>query len=83
MNTVLSELPNNIVRHSLMANYAVPFAIKCFYETESYEACMREILSHYGDTDTICAIAGGLCVAFYGTTGMNTQEILEADLHKI
>ena len=83
MNTELHTISNNIVRNSLMANYAVPFAIKCFYQTGCYEDCMSEILTHYGDTDTICAIAGGLCVAFYGTTGMDTQAILDADLHKI
>lgn len=83
MNTALNDMPNNVTRHSLMANYAVPFAIKCFYQTSCYEDCMSEILAHYGDTDTLCAIAGGLCVAFYGTTGMNNQTILDADLHKI
>lgn len=83
MNTELNTIPNDVVRCSLMANYAVPFAVKCFYQTGCYEDCMSEILTHYGDTDTICAIAGGLCVAFYGTTGMDNQAILDADLHKI
>lgn len=72
----LNTLSNNPSRQSLFANYAVPFAIKCFLETESYEECMREILSHYGDADTICAIAGGLCVAYYGTTGLDNEQIL-------
>lgn len=83
MHTNLNDISNEISKRSLFSNYAVPFAIKCFTETDNYEACMREILSHYGDTDTICAIAGGLCVAFYGTTGMNTQSIIDADWHKI
>ena len=83
MNTELNDIPNAVVRNSLMANYAVPFAIKCFYQTSCFEDCMSEILAHYGDTDTICAIAGGLCVAFYGTTGMDNRAILDADLHKV
>ena len=83
MNTELHTMSNEISRASLMANYAVPFVIKCFYQTACYEDCMSEILAHYGDTDTLCAIAGGLCVAFYGTTGMDAQAILEADLRKI
>ncbi len=83
MNQELQDIPNAISRQSLMANYAVPFAIKCFYQTGCYEDCMSEILTHYGDTDTICAIAGGLCVAFYGTTGMDNQAILDADWRKV
>lgn len=83
MNTPLNDIPNDVSRRSLMANYAVPFAVKCFYQTSCYEDCMSEILAHYGDTDTICAIAGGLCVAFYGTTGMDNQAILDADWHKV
>lgn len=83
MRTELHTMSNEITRHSLMANYAVPFAIKCFYQTACYEDCMSEIISHYGDTDTLCTIAGGLCVAFYGTTGMDTQAILDSDFRKI
>lgn len=72
----LSDYSNDMNRQTIYVNNAVPFAIKCFLETEDYESCMREILSHFGDTDTICAIAGGLCVAYYGTTGMDNEKIL-------
>lgn len=83
-NQPLDELSNAMTRQTLYANNAVPFAIKCFLETESYEDCMREILSHYGDTDTICAIAGPLCVAYYGETGFDNLKILkDAQVDKI
>lgn len=72
----LNQLSNRESRASLFVNYAVPFAIKCFLETSDYEECMREILRHYGDADTICAIAGALCVAYYGETGLNDEEII-------
>lgn len=72
-----------VSRASLFANYAVPFAIRCWYETTDYETCMRKILSYYGDTDTICAIAAGLCLAYYGTTGLNVAHLLALDTHKI
>ena len=62
---------------SLYANYAVPYAIDCFITTTSYEKCMRKILSNFGDADTICAIAAGLCYTFYEETGFNTDEILK------
>lgn len=77
LDTDLSTLSNEESKVSLFANYAIPYAIKCFYETESYEDCMREILSHFGDTDTICAIAGGLCFAYYETTNMPIEQILQ------
>lgn len=82
MSTDLDDIPNTPVRNSLFANYAVPFVISCFMFTDSYETCMREILSHYGDADTLCAIAGGLCVAYYGITDMSVEEILKADMKK-
>lgn len=72
-----------ISRASLFANYAVPFAIRCWYETTDFISCMRKILSYYGDTDTICAIAASLCFAYYGTTGFNVQHTLELDMHKV
>lgn len=62
---------------SLYVNYAVPYAIDCFNKTNSYEDCMRKILSNFGDTDTICAIAAGLCFAFYNETGFNMEAILK------
>jgi ADP-ribosylglycohydrolase len=76
LNTNLKTLSNEQSKISLFVNYAVPFAIKCFHQTNSYEECMREILSHFGDTDTICAIAGGLCYAYYGETEFNTNTTL-------
>ena len=83
MDLELNMISNDLSKASLYANYAVPFAIKCFYRTSCYEDCMSEIITHYGDTDTICAIAGGLCVAFYGTTGMDNDAILKADIRRI
>lgn len=44
---------------------SVPFAIKCFLETNSFEECMRLICSVKCDTDTIGAIAGSICESFY------------------
>ena len=80
MSTRLEDIPNTTTRNSLFANYAVPFVVSCFMFTDSYEACMREILSHYGDTDTLCAIAGGLCAAYYGILDMSVEDILAADM---
>ena len=61
----------------MFANYAVPFAIKCFLETNSYEECMREILKHFCDTDTICAIAGGFCYIYYNEINWLPKKDME------
>ena len=63
-------------RNTLFCSYIVPYVVKCFYGTNSYEECMRELLSHFGDTDTLCAVAGGLCYAYYDTTGLDMKNIL-------
>ena len=72
----ISKIWSDFSRSTLYTNVAVPYAIKCFLETNSYVECMRSVLSRTGDTDTICAIAGGLCVAYYGETGLNNEEII-------
>lgn len=46
---------------------SVPIAIRCFYESSSFEECMRMINSLCCDTDTIGAIAGAICESYYGS----------------
>ena len=75
IDTDLSTVSNEIAKTSIFCNYAVPFAIKCFIETHSYKECMAEILKHYGDTDTICAIAGGICFAYYENINLSANDM--------
>lgn len=44
----------------------VPQAMVAFLESTDFESCMRLGVSLGGDTDTLCAIAGGIAEAFYG-----------------
>jgi type I restriction enzyme M protein len=44
----------------------VPQAIECFLESESFEDAIRIGVSLGGDTDTMCAITGGIAEAYYG-----------------
>lgn len=44
----------------------VPQAIWCFLNSESFEDVLRVAVSIGGDTDTLCAIAGGIAGAYYG-----------------
>jgi ADP-ribosylglycohydrolase len=75
LDTNLGEVSNKISKTSMYANYAVPFAIKCFLETNSCEECIREVLRHFCDTDTICAISGGLAYVFYGNINLPEEDI--------
>ncbi len=43
----------------------VPLAITAFLESNSYEDTIGKALMFGGDTDTICALAGGIAQAYY------------------
>ena len=72
----LSEMNFEKNRNTLFCSFVVPYIVKAFHETSSYDECMRQFLSHFGDSDTMCAVAGGLCYAFYGETGYDVDNIL-------
>lgn len=44
---------------------SVPQALRCFYESTSYEDCIRRCIWLGGDTDTTAAIAGSIAYACY------------------
>lgn len=44
----------------------VPYAVEAFLESESFEDCIRSIVSIGGDTDTLGAIGGAIAEAYYG-----------------
>mgnify|MGYP002859577185 CR=1 FL=1 len=48
---------------------SVPVAIRCFLESENYESFLRNVISLYCDTDTLCAIGGCIAEEYYGGTG--------------
>ena len=45
---------------------SVPQAMQCFFEAESFEDTIRNVVSIGGDSDTLAAIAGGVAEAYYG-----------------
>lgn len=47
---------------------SVPVAIRCVYEADSYEEFLRNVLSLQCDTDTICAIGGGIAEELFNGT---------------
>ena len=66
---------------------SVPVAIRCFLESEDYEGFIRNVLSLPCDTDTLCAIGGGVAEEFYHGTGFDEDALLrkylDDNLYKI
>ena len=44
----------------------LPYALECFFESTSFEDCLRNCISIGGDSDTIAAIACSIAEAYYG-----------------
>lgn len=55
---------------------SVPVAIRCFLDSEDYESFIRNVLSMHCDTDTLCAIGGGIAEEFYHGTGFDEDKLL-------
>lgn len=56
---------------------SVPVAMRCFYESDSYESFLRNVFRLECDSDTLACIGGGVAEEFYHGTGMNDDELLE------
>lgn len=69
-------LGNEVSKNSMFCNYAVPFVIKCFCKTRSYEECLYTILDGFGDSDTLCAMASGLCYAYYKAAPFELDAVM-------
>ena len=64
----------------------VPQAIYCFLISNNFEDCIRTAVSIGGDTDTICAIVGGIAEAYYGVPKEIKEKIykyLDKNLLKV
>lgn len=74
------ELSLNSIREKYFWNDtcqgSVPVAIRCFYESESYEDFLRTAISLCGDSDTICTIGGCIAEEYYQGTGFDNTSIL-------
>lgn len=56
---------------------SVPVAIRCFLDSEDYESFIRNVLSLPCDTDTLCAISGGIAEEYYHGTGFDEDKLLK------
>lgn len=55
---------------------SVPVAIRCFLDSENYESFLRNVLSLRCDSDTLCAIGGGIAEEYYKGTGFDNDVLL-------
>lgn len=63
-------------RWDMTCQCSVPVAVRCFLDSENYESFLRNVLSIDCDTDTLCAIGGGIAEEYYGGTGFNDRDLL-------
>lgn len=77
----------DIYKWDVSCQGSVPAAVRCFLESEDYESFLRNVLSLPCDTDTLCAIGGGIVEEFYHDTGFNEEGLLrrylDDDLYEI
>lgn len=96
-NYVLNKYPNDKYKFSinksldyLQKEYSwditcmtsVPVAIRCFYESSSYESFIRNVFSLDCDCDTLCAIGGGIAEEYYKNTNLDDESILKTFLDR-
>ena len=85
MNFKLSDIRDNYT-YDISCQGTVPYALQAFFESESFEDAIRNAVSIGGDTDTICAITGGIAEAYYGVPDelrMKALSYLDDTLIKI
>jgi len=77
----LKEL-KKIYKWDVTCQGSVPVAVRCFLDSDNYESFIRNVLSMRCDTDTLCAIGGGIAEEFYNGTGFDNEFILKKYLDK-
>lgn len=63
-------------KFDVTAKGTMPLALRCFFESEDWESCIRNVYSVRCDTDTVGCIAGAIADAFYGGTGLDEDALL-------
>lgn len=79
IDTPVEEL-RKTMRYDETCQICVPIAIRSFLESENYDSCLRNVYSIDCDTDSVCAIAGGIAESFYKNTEYDSDGILRDKL---
>lgn len=75
----LNEIRNPIppMKSDATCQFSIPASVICFYNSDSYESTINNVLSFRGDTDTIGAIAGAIAAAYYGVPEIVMETVKE------
>lgn len=77
----LNEL-ERIYRWNSTCMGSVATAMRCFYESDSYESFLRNVFRLNCDSDTLAAIGGAVAEEYYGGTGLDEDGILKRYLDR-
>ena len=77
----LNEL-ERIYRWNATCMGSVATAMRCFYESDSYESFLRNVFRLNCDSDTLAAIGGAVAEEYYGGTGLDEDGILKRYLDR-
>lgn len=72
-----NDLFNKEYTFNVLCQNTVPEALICFFESESYEECVRKAMLTNMDTDTAAAIAGSVAAAYYGLSDQMRDKIAQ------
>lgn len=75
MNFTLEEI-RATYRYEGSCQQTVPFALKAFFESDSFEDAIRNAVSIGGDSDTLAAITGGVAAIYYGVSSWIEEKTL-------
>ena len=70
------EVISKTYKFDVTCQGTVPLAFNCFVNSTSFEDAIRNAVMVGGDTDTLCAIVGGIAEAFYGIPNAIKSPIL-------
>ena len=62
---------------------SIPVAVRCFYESDSFESFMRNVFRLDCDSDTLGAIGGAIAEEYYHGVGFDPKPVLERYLDDI
>ena len=77
-NFTIDEIRENY-EFSATCDGTIPESLVCFFESTSYEDCIRTAISLGGDTDTMAAMSGGIAAVYFGIP----EDIVKEGLSKL
>lgn len=76
----IETVRNEWSKRDIRCDITVPQALICFFNSTSFEDCIRLSVYTKGDVDTIAAISGGIAEHFYGLQSINPGILAETKM---